>query len=410
MDGSAGSRVGGDVLLVGSMPFDDVETVLRAAEQELRGHVGCLPDGEVGPRKDWVGMLPPLIFAPHPDLEEVTPPPTGEMEQPEHDDAAPPAEELDGFWTFRIRPGTQLRFDDLLYGGFAKESYDVFRRLREEGAVEEGVRFQLACRAEQRDQRVLRGPRRLAGRAARVHGPPAHGDRRRARHGPGGGARRPVRPRLGGRRPRDGRAQLLPVLAAVHRRGEARAPPRLGAGALGDRARRGAAGLSLVLRDVGRRPMTAMADLGLCVQLSIEAVRRLGAPRRLRPHADRPGPRRCVLRPARDLDTGGTKVFLGLIHETDVEGSPAASSWPVSGCRTSSVAGSAGTAAGPRGAARRAAAARCARGSCRDMRRLDRGKLPATAVAVSGMVDRGPDRDRGRRRDAVAFQTTPRTG
>jgi hypothetical protein len=323
MDGSAGSRVGGDVLLVGSMPFDDVETVLRAAEQELRGHVGCLPDGEVGPRKDWVGMLPPLIFAPHPDLEEVTPPPTGEMEQPEHDDAAPPAEELDGFWTFRIRPGAQLRFDDLLYGGFAKESYDVFRRLREEGAVEEGVRFQLCL------------PAPNSAINAFFEDPadwPA--------------AQRAYMDRL--------RAEIDDVLAtvpaaelavqfdhawevvdlAMGERNYFRFWPR---STVEEKLERHLAWVPELSETVpgeallgfhwcygtwGGWPMTAMTDLGLCVQLSNEAVRR--SARRVdyvhMPIVQDPGA--AFFAPLEDLDTGATKVFLGLIHETDVEGFP----------------------------------------------------------------------------------------
>ena len=38
-----------DVLLVGSLPFDDVEQAFRTAGELLRGHVGWLPDGEVLP-------------------------------------------------------------------------------------------------------------------------------------------------------------------------------------------------------------------------------------------------------------------------------------------------------------------------------------------------------------------------
>src|SRR5439155_9161436 len=132
---STHTRVHGDVLLVGSMPFDDVEQVFRAAGQGLRGHVGSLPDGEVRERKNWVGMLPELVFASHPQLEVVRAP-SGQLEQPEQQDDAPPAEELEGFWTFRIKPGERFRIDDLHYGRFARDSYEVFTRLRDDGAVE----------------------------------------------------------------------------------------------------------------------------------------------------------------------------------------------------------------------------------------------------------------------------------
>ena len=61
-------HVDGDVLLVGSMPYADAETALSKAGQALSGCAGFLPDGEVGPRKNWVGMLPEYIYSKHPDL------------------------------------------------------------------------------------------------------------------------------------------------------------------------------------------------------------------------------------------------------------------------------------------------------------------------------------------------------
>ena len=53
-----GDRVHGDVMLVGSMPYDDAETVLRKAGQALRGHARFLPDGEVGAGRTGSGCCP----------------------------------------------------------------------------------------------------------------------------------------------------------------------------------------------------------------------------------------------------------------------------------------------------------------------------------------------------------------
>src|SRR5690606_10706873 len=39
------------------------------------------------------------------------------------------------------------RFDDLQYARFALESYPIFRRLRDEGVIEQGVRFQVCLPA-----------------------------------------------------------------------------------------------------------------------------------------------------------------------------------------------------------------------------------------------------------------------
>jgi hypothetical protein len=137
----------GDVMLVGSMPYDDAETVLRKAGEALRGHVGFLPDGEVGERKNWVGMLPEFIYSKHPALEETLAPPGHTLVQPDRDAEGPPLEEIPGIWNFRVRPGADIVFDDLRYGTHAVESYRILRRLRDEGVVDPSVRFQLSLPA-----------------------------------------------------------------------------------------------------------------------------------------------------------------------------------------------------------------------------------------------------------------------
>ncbi len=140
-------RVHGDVMLVGSMPYDDAETVLRKAGQALRGHAGFLPDGEVGTRKNWVGMLPEHIYSKHPGFEETLAPPGRTLVQPDRDADRPPLEGLPGIWTFRVKPGTEVKFDDLRYGTYALDSYRVFRHLRDDGVIDHDVRFQLCLPA-----------------------------------------------------------------------------------------------------------------------------------------------------------------------------------------------------------------------------------------------------------------------
>ena len=43
------SRISGDVMLVGSMPYEDAEAVLRKAGRALSGHAGFLPGSAI----DW---------------------------------------------------------------------------------------------------------------------------------------------------------------------------------------------------------------------------------------------------------------------------------------------------------------------------------------------------------------------
>jgi hypothetical protein len=91
-------------------------------------------------------MLPLVVFPKNPDLEE-TLPPGGGLEQPDRDAARPPAEDLAGIWCWRGKPGRKIRFDDLAYRRFAIDSYGVFRRLRDEKVIPQGVRFQVSLPA-----------------------------------------------------------------------------------------------------------------------------------------------------------------------------------------------------------------------------------------------------------------------
>jgi hypothetical protein len=50
-------RVRGDIMLVGSLPFETVEEGLRAVGSKLGGDVIAIPDGEIGPRKMWCMFL-----------------------------------------------------------------------------------------------------------------------------------------------------------------------------------------------------------------------------------------------------------------------------------------------------------------------------------------------------------------
>lgn len=135
------TRMGGDVHLVGSIPLPTVEQVLRTTAAQVGDLVSSLPDGEVGDRGSWVRYLPMHVYAQHPQLEETSSEDAEAFHRPREQRqlAARPAP-----WTFRIRSGERLRFDDLHYGRYAIESYEVFCRLREQQAIPPGVRFQVA--------------------------------------------------------------------------------------------------------------------------------------------------------------------------------------------------------------------------------------------------------------------------
>jgi hypothetical protein len=305
------------VLLVGSLPFDTAEEAMRAAAAGLRGHVGWLPDGEVGERRNWVGMLAELVYARHPDLEE-TIAPAGPLEQPKRGGERPPIEDFEGFWNFRVRPGRKLRFDDLEYGRSATESYVVFRRLREEGAVPPEVRFQVSLPAP---HSAVDGFFEDNTQWPELYSAYLDGIRREI-------------------------ATILAVVPAedlviqwdaawefvdmaMGEKSFFKFWPKLTAEKKFQRHAEQLDGLWQGIPDEtllgfhwcygtwGGWPMTAMDDLDLCVRMSNEAKRRIG--RRL-DYVHMPVVRRpdeAFFAPLANLDVGETKVFLGLVHHTD---------------------------------------------------------------------------------------------
>ena len=135
--------MGDRLLLVGSVPLDTVEHVMRAFGEPLGRYLPAIPDGEVGERRSWVNRLCYLIFNGHADLETLRrPKPVDGVEQllPRSRDEA---------WQFRVRPGVErVRFGNpgsrLGYARDAVSSFFAFRTLREKGVLPADLRFQIS--------------------------------------------------------------------------------------------------------------------------------------------------------------------------------------------------------------------------------------------------------------------------
>jgi hypothetical protein len=128
------ARVTSDLLLVGSLPADDAEHAFRAGAELFGDLTFALPDGETGPRAAWVGFERERLVRPNPDVDtvEVTASPSG---IPRHAYETP---------VFKIREGvTELHWDSWPRIDEALASYELFTRLRGEGAIPEGLRFQV---------------------------------------------------------------------------------------------------------------------------------------------------------------------------------------------------------------------------------------------------------------------------
>ena len=121
-----------EVHLVGSVPMASAAEVFGAVSAALGPRLKRIPDGETGKRIDWITWLEP-IFAQTPALEL--------SDEVFKLHATAPARRR-----YRLKPGhtaADLRFDDLFYAGFARESYAVFKRMRDEGKIPPGTRFQV---------------------------------------------------------------------------------------------------------------------------------------------------------------------------------------------------------------------------------------------------------------------------
>jgi len=123
---------GHEVYLVGSVPMENAETVFAAVSQSLGSRIKRIPDGETGHRLDWITWLEP-VFANSPALEQ-----SDELFRVHATGTARKR--------YRLKPGKSLadiRIDNLFYADNAKESYAVFKRLRDAGKIAAGTRFQV---------------------------------------------------------------------------------------------------------------------------------------------------------------------------------------------------------------------------------------------------------------------------
>ncbi|MBS1674004.1 MAG: hypothetical protein JSS74_08580 [Actinobacteria bacterium] len=120
-------------LLVGSVNYDDAETTMRTAAEILGDRLRRIPDGEVGKRFHWI-MFQPDVLGEADGIERVGP------------ERIPFGAGLDAR-PLRIAEGVDaatITLPPLGYAAAAIESYGIFRRLRAEGVIGDGMRFQVS--------------------------------------------------------------------------------------------------------------------------------------------------------------------------------------------------------------------------------------------------------------------------
>jgi hypothetical protein len=127
-------RVNSELLLVGSLPADSAESALRSGAEFFGDLVFALPDGETGPRAGWVSYERERLIRPNEGLVTLqeTESPTG---LPRHAYETP---------VFGVKPGVaEVRWESWPRIDDAISSYAVFGKLRAEGVIPAGVRFQV---------------------------------------------------------------------------------------------------------------------------------------------------------------------------------------------------------------------------------------------------------------------------
>jgi SAM-dependent methyltransferase len=115
--------------LVGSVPLRTAEEVFRLLGEGLGDRLRRLPDGETGPRADWIVWQYPVLSS-----------------QPQFEVAPPAPGSYRALPRLRLRDGAdagELRFGSLGYADAAASSYRVFGPLKRDGVVPPGCRFQV---------------------------------------------------------------------------------------------------------------------------------------------------------------------------------------------------------------------------------------------------------------------------
>ncbi|MBO0691066.1 MAG: hypothetical protein J2P40_16040, partial [Candidatus Dormibacteraeota bacterium] len=133
------SRDKGRILLVGSVarPEDGwtVEDVFRRCAAALDGHVSMLPDGELDARSQWIAFIPRHAYHGHPDITTLSRHTYDDWQATGYNDQ----------WRVTVREGVdRVDLARVGYADEARRSWDVFERLRSEGAIPAGARFMVA--------------------------------------------------------------------------------------------------------------------------------------------------------------------------------------------------------------------------------------------------------------------------
>src|SRR5690606_30565699 len=110
-------------------PLENEEEVFRTASSILGDRIRRIPDGETGIRSNWITFQMDVMAA-TPLLERV-------RQEDTYGDAV----------RFRLQEGADpsgLKFGELGYEKAAKQSWETFKRLKDEGVIPAATRFEVS--------------------------------------------------------------------------------------------------------------------------------------------------------------------------------------------------------------------------------------------------------------------------
>jgi len=125
-------------MLVGSVPLDNAEDVFRSVGSTFGDRVRAIPDGETGPRLNWIEWQAP-VFEQHPAFGV--------------DETLPDWRNADatGQWKakpwYSVRAGVDprsLTFGPLGYSKTAIDSFAIFKRCKDAGIIHRSCKFQIS--------------------------------------------------------------------------------------------------------------------------------------------------------------------------------------------------------------------------------------------------------------------------
>jgi len=124
--------------LVGSIPLENTENVLRTVSSSLGTHLCRIPDGETGKRLNWIKFLEDYLKNQHPDMEIDTDTPLLQWRQWDGQllREIPMAKFKDG-----VNP--KLVIFDTGYAEDAICSFSTFDKLQSEGVIGQNIKFQI---------------------------------------------------------------------------------------------------------------------------------------------------------------------------------------------------------------------------------------------------------------------------